>query len=152
MTVTLWQDVAEALRQRIARGDYPAGTTIPREADLMAEHGVGRDTVRRAIRQLTAEGQLEPVRRRGTVVRAQPVRQRIARARLVYRDEIGYFFDQAAQGWRPVRPPEVSRGPAPHDIALLLGLAAGEEVIIRDRVMGDPGTGRAVQLARPWSA
>jgi GntR family transcriptional regulator len=149
-TVTLWQDVAEALRQRIAVGDYPAGTTIPREADLMTEHGVGRDTVRRAIRQLTAEGQLEPVRRRGTVVRAQPVRQRIARARLVYRDEIGYFFDQAAQGWRPVRPPEASRGPAPHDIALLLSLATGEEVIIRDRVMGDPETGRATQLATSY--
>jgi GntR family transcriptional regulator len=146
----MWQDIADALRHAIARGDYPAGTTIPKETELMAAYGAGRETVRRAVIQLTAEGLVEPVRRRGTVVRAHPARRRITRSRLVYRDELGYYFDQTAQGWRPVQPPTVSRGPAPFDIATQLGVAPGEEAIIRDRIMGDPQTGRPTQLATSY--
>ena len=73
--MTMWQDIADALRDAIIRGDYPPGTTIPKETELMAAHSAGRETVRRAVIQLTAEGLVEPVRRRGTVVRARPARQ-----------------------------------------------------------------------------
>src|SRR5262249_36492188 len=76
--------------------------------------------------------------------------RRITRSRQVYRDELGYFFDQTAQGWRPVRPPSVSRGPVPYDIAALLDLEPGVEVVIRDRLMGDPVTGRPTQLAASY--
>lgn len=68
----------------------------------------------------------------------------------MYRDELGYFFDQTAQGWRPIVSPAVSRGPVPYDIAALLDLEPGVEVIIRDRVMGDPDSGRATQLATSY--
>lgn len=148
--MVLWQDIAAALRDAIARGDYQPGTTIPKETELMAAHGVGRETVRRAIMQLTAEGLLEPVRRRGTVVRFPPARTQITRSRLVYRDDLGYYFDQAAQRWRPLQPPTVSKGPVPFDIAARLGLAPGDEVIIRDRLMGEPATGRPTQLATSY--
>ncbi len=124
--MAMWQDIAEALREAITRGDYPPGTTIPKETELMAMHGAGRETVRRAIIQLTAEGLVEPVRRRGTMVRARPARRPITRSRLVYRDELGYYFDQAAQGWRPLQPPDVSRGPVPFDVAARLGMASAE--------------------------
>ncbi len=148
--MVLWQDAAGALREAIARGDYQPGTTIPKETELMVTHGVGRETVRRAVAQLTAEGLLEPVRRRGTVVRARPVRTPISRSRLVYRDELGYYFDPAAQGWRALQPPSISRGPVPYDVAAYLGMSPGEEVVIRDRIMGDPGTGRPAQLATSY--
>jgi GntR family transcriptional regulator len=148
--VALWQDVADALRESIACGDYPVGTTIPKETALMAAYGVGRETVRRAVIQLSAEGLLEPVRRRGTVVRDRSARAQLTRSRLVYRDELGYYFDQAARGWRALQPPTVSRGPVPLDIAPQLGVAPGAEVIIRDRLMGDPATGRPTQLATSY--
>jgi DNA-binding GntR family transcriptional regulator len=148
--VALWQDIADSLRDAIARGDYQPGTTIPKETELMAMHDAGRETVRRAVIQLTAEGLLVPVRRRGTVVRLRPARRPITRSRLVYRDELGYFFDQAAQGWRPLQPPSVSRGPVPFDVAVQLGVAPGDEAIIRDRVIGDPVTGRPTQLATSY--
>ena len=148
--MALWQEIAAALREAIARGDYPPGTTIPKETELMAAHGVGRETVRRAVIQLTAEGLVEPVRRRGTVVRIRPARRPVTRSRLVYRDELGYYFDQAAQGWRALQPPTVSRGPVPFDIAAQLGVAPGDEAVIRDRIMGDPVTGRATQLATSY--
>ncbi len=101
-------------------------------------------------RSANRRGLVEPVRRRGTVVRQRPSRRRITRSRLVYRDELGYYFDQAAQGWRPVQTPSVSRGPVPYDVAALLGLEPGAEVVIRDRVMGDPATGQATQLATSY--
>jgi GntR family transcriptional regulator len=148
--MALWQEIAAALREAITRGDYPPGTTIPKETDLMAAHGAGRETVRRAVIQLTAEGLVEPVRRRGTVVRIRPLRKPVIRTRLVSRDELGYYFDQAAQGWRAVQAPTVSRGPVPFDIADQLGVAPGEEAIIRERVMGDPATGRPTQLATSY--
>ena len=44
----------------------------------------------------------------------------------------------------------MSRGPVPYDIAALLDLQPGAEVIIRDRVMGDPATGQATQLATSY--
>lgn len=148
--MTKWQDIADELRQAISRGDYPPGSLIPKEPELMAAFGTGRDPVRRAVAQLTAEGILEPRRRRGTIVRDRPARRRITRSRMVYRDEIGYYFDQAAQPWRALRPPSVSRGPAPYDVAALLGIAPGTEAVIRDRIMGDPATGQAAQLATSY--
>jgi DNA-binding GntR family transcriptional regulator len=148
--VTMWRDIAASLRQAIMQGDYPPGSVLPKETELMVRYRAGRETVRRAVAQLTGEGLVEPVRRRGTVVRLRPARRRITRSRLVYRDEIGYFFDQTAQGWRPVRPPAVSRGPVPIDIAAALGVLPGGEVVIRDRVMGDPDTGHAAQLATSY--
>jgi DNA-binding GntR family transcriptional regulator len=148
--VAMWQDIADALREAITRGVYPPGTTIPKETELMAMHGAGRETVRRAVIQLTAEGLVEPVRRRGTVVRARPARRPVTRSRLVYRDELGYYFDQAAQDWRPLRPPSVSRGPVPFDVAAQLGIAPGEESVIRDRILGDPRTGQPAQLATSY--
>ena len=148
--MVMWQDIADALREAITRGDYPAGTTIPKETELMAAHSAGRETVRRAVIQLTAEGLVEPVRRRGTVVRARPARRPITRSRLVYRDELGYYFDQAAQSWRPLQPPSVSQGPVPFDVAAQLGVAPGDEAVIRDRIMGNPETGQPVQLATSY--
>ena len=38
----------------------------------------------------------------------------------------------------------------PFDVAAQLGLAPGAEVIIRDRIMGDPATGRPTQLATSY--
>src|ERR1019366_3505504 len=143
-------DIADALRDAITHGDYPPGGTIPKERELMATHAAGRETVRRAVIQLTAEGLVEPVRRRGTVVRVRPARRPVSRSRLVYRDELGYYFDQAAQGWRPLQPPSVSRGPVPFDIAAQLGVAPGDEAVIRERIMGDPETGKPTQLATSY--
>lgn len=148
--MTRWEDVAMALREAIARGDYPPAAVIPKESELMAQHAVSRATIRRAINQLAAEGLLQPIRRRGTIVRDQPPRTRITRTRRVYRDDLGYFFDPTAQTWRALQPPTITWGPCPHDIAHLLQLTPGAEVLIRDRIMGDPDTGHASQLATSY--
>ncbi|WP_433371821.1 GntR family transcriptional regulator [Streptosporangium sp. CA-115845] len=145
-----WHAVAASLREAIAKGAYRPGDTIPKEEELEALHGVSRSTVRRAVAQLTTEGLLTPVRRGGTKVRERYERNRITRARMVYRDERGYYFDPAARPWAALRPPVVRWEPAPQDIAYALGVEPGAEVLVRDRLMGDPRTGDPIQLATSY--
>jgi len=58
------------MRDRIACGALPAGTRLPGEPDLAAEHGVARVTVRRALDQLARDGLVERRPGVGTFVRA----------------------------------------------------------------------------------
>lgn len=67
----LIEQVATALRSEIRSGALPTGSKVPAERDLSARFGVSRDTVRRAVQQLTAEGLVVAGRgREGRRVRA----------------------------------------------------------------------------------
>ena len=68
--------LADLMRQRIAKGFWPRGHTVPSIEKLMAEFDVARVTVRQAIQILAQEGLLLPQRGRGTFVTAEPGRQR----------------------------------------------------------------------------
>jgi GntR family transcriptional regulator len=145
-----WREVAQALREAIAADTYPPGTKIPKEEELQQQYDVSRTTIRRAVAQLTAEGLLTPVRRGGTTVREQPERTVLALDTQAWRDELGYYFSQTVQNLRALTTPTVAQSPCPPDIAPLLGIAPGDPVVVRDRVMGDPATGRVVQLATSY--
>lgn len=54
----LYRTVARALRERVGDGTYAPGSRIPTEEELVREFGVSGITVRRAIRDLAAEGLL----------------------------------------------------------------------------------------------
>lgn len=60
----------EQLRQSITSGEWPVGTRIPTEPGLATALGVGRNTVREAVRALAHSGILEVRRGDGTYVRA----------------------------------------------------------------------------------
>ena len=64
-------DTLNFLKARIVRGDWPINSRIPREPDLMAMIGVGKSTVREAVRALAAQGMLEPITGVGTFVRSR---------------------------------------------------------------------------------
>lgn len=51
-------------------GEWPLNSKIPTEVELAAELGVGRSTIREAVRTLAGLGMLEPARSRGTFVRS----------------------------------------------------------------------------------
>ncbi|GAA4115471.1 GntR family transcriptional regulator [Streptomyces xanthochromogenes] len=153
MSNPAYQQMAAELRAAIDDGTYPAGGTLPKIVDLAQQHGVAKQTARAAVAQLEAEGLVDVTRRRGTVVRARPTRRRLTRGRQVLRDERGYYFDASAQPWTALEPPAITWAPAPRDIATLLGLPAGEEqqdVLVRDRLMGDATTGTPLQLATSY--
>jgi DNA-binding GntR family transcriptional regulator len=141
-----YQVIANDLRNAIYQGEYPPGAQLPQRTELMERYGVSQETASKAYRELAKEGLVEVARKRGARVRRHPERRQITRERTVYRDEIGYFFDQAAQDWRALAPTEIGRVPAPWDIARLMNVPVGSEVVIRARIMGDPDTHQVHQL------
>jgi GntR family transcriptional regulator len=145
-----YREIAADLRQQISDGRYLPGDKLPMLTKLQEQYGAGYQTVRSAISLLEQEGLVVAVRRRGTIVRERPERRRITRSRQVFRDEIGYFFDQTAQRWAALEAPGIRWGVVPVDLAGLMGLGTGTEVLIRDRLMGDPETRKPKQLATSY--
>jgi len=69
------RDATRRLQEAITSGRWPINSQIPKEAELAAELGVGRSTIREAVRSLAHLGMLEPAPGRGTFVRSlNPVR------------------------------------------------------------------------------
>ncbi len=66
----LVEQVIEQLRAEIRAGGLPLGERLPPEADLATTFGVGRNTVREAVRALAHAGLLEVRQGDGTFVRA----------------------------------------------------------------------------------
>ena len=61
-----YQVLREQLRDEIAAGQYSDGARLPTESELVARHGLSRQTVRRAFQDLVAEGAVYRVPGRGT--------------------------------------------------------------------------------------
>lgn len=61
-----YQTLRQQLREEIAAGVYRDGIRLPTESELVARHGLSRQTVRRAFQDLVAEGVVYRVPGRGT--------------------------------------------------------------------------------------
>ncbi len=75
----LYVEIADLLRQRIARRSWKASAKIPSIEELMVEFGVARVTVRQAMGILESEGLIERHRGRGTFVVEAPTETRLLR-------------------------------------------------------------------------
>jgi GntR family transcriptional regulator len=71
----LWAQLTARLGERLHAGEF--GAQFPTEAELMADYGVSRHTVREALRRLSEAGLLDRQRGRGSFVRdaAGPIEQ-----------------------------------------------------------------------------
>jgi GntR family transcriptional regulator len=61
-----YQTLRDQIRDEIAAGRYRGGARLPTESELVARHGLSRQTVRRAFQDLVAEGVVFRVPGRGT--------------------------------------------------------------------------------------
>jgi GntR family transcriptional regulator len=66
--VPLYYQLASLLRNKISSGEFGVGAKIPTEAELVADYGVSRITVRQALRSLEEEGLIRREAGRGTFV------------------------------------------------------------------------------------
>ncbi|WP_031469854.1 FadR/GntR family transcriptional regulator [Sciscionella sediminilitoris] len=66
----LVDQVIEQMRTAVTEGEWPIGERIPTESELVTSLGVGRNTVREAVRALSHSGLLEVRQGDGTYVRA----------------------------------------------------------------------------------
>ena len=70
-----YQVLQQRLRDEIAAGVYRDGVRLPTESELVAQHGLSRQTVRRAFHDLVAEGVVYRVPGRGTYASEAYMRQ-----------------------------------------------------------------------------
>lgn len=141
-----YRELASALRDAIQAGTYPAGSTLPKQDEIAAEHGVNVNTVRKAVSVLEAEGLVTPVRRKGTVVRARPPMRRLGIERYAKSKWkfglVAFAADREASGraWkRDDQTNTVRRADADADTAEALGVEPGSPVYERARLIKDAG-------------
>ncbi|MGV9672966.1 MULTISPECIES: FadR/GntR family transcriptional regulator [unclassified Gordonia (in: high G+C Gram-positive bacteria)] len=65
--------VVDRMHELIRNGQWPVGARIPAEPELVEQFGVGRNTIREAVRALEHSGLLMPRRGDGTYVRSRNV-------------------------------------------------------------------------------
>ncbi|MDX3090059.1 MULTISPECIES: FadR/GntR family transcriptional regulator [Streptomyces] len=98
----LVEQAADRLRAQITGGQWPVGTKLPGETTLAKELGVGRSTVREALRALAGAGLVRPRHGAGVFVTATepledwPTRLRRAAATDVYEVRLGLEVHAAA--------------------------------------------------------
>ncbi|MCP8940777.1 GntR family transcriptional regulator [Alsobacter sp. SYSU M60028] len=62
------KDIVHRIGSRIVSGELKESSILPREAELASEYGVGRSTLREAVKVLSGKGLIRTVRRFGTQV------------------------------------------------------------------------------------
>ena len=127
--------IADVLRDRIAREVYKRGEPLPSEPELAKEFAVSRITVNRAVGLLRTDGLVRVRRGLGSFVRSIPVVTRNANTRFTARDLGRGAFDVEvrALGMKPRSEVSIDRVPASDRAASLLGLEPSAEVVVRRR-------------------
>lgn len=90
--------VVSKLQQQLSLGIYQPGDKLPSEPELMVQFGVGRSTIREAVRILSNTGLLCVRQGSGTVVQSQsgitePLQQRLRRADAADLDEVRQLLE-----------------------------------------------------------
>ena len=88
-----YAQIADILRQRIARGVWSRGEMLPSIEKLMEEFSVARVTVRQAVKLLSDEGLVSPHRGRGTVICGLPARERSLRVHTTFAGLVDMYRD-----------------------------------------------------------
>jgi GntR family transcriptional regulator len=150
-----WRSIARDLRDAITRGELRPGTQLPSQEELAHRYGVVRPTVTRALAALVDEGLVVSAKLRGSWVAHPPVRLAITRYSTVAvpdreRPDLGPWETACAEHGIAGNAElvAVERGPAPPAVAERLRLAAGAEVVRRDRRMW--ADSYVVQLQSAW--
>ncbi|MGW5388282.1 GntR family transcriptional regulator [Nocardia sp. NPDC003963] len=147
MGSTGYRELAASLRAAIQAGEYPPGSTLPKQDEIAAHYDVNIKTVRQAIGLLDAEGLVTPIRRRGTVVRDRPPMRRLgieryAKSKWKFGNTVAFAADREASGraWKPTdQTNTVQLVEADAETAEAFGLPAGAQIYERGRLVRDAG-------------
>lgn len=126
--VPLYLQIKEDLLSKIDAGVWPEQSMIPTEADLCAEYGVSKITVREAVKLLVRDGRLSRIPGKGTFITRPKIEQTLNRF---------FSFTRWAQqeGLEPAsRILRVESLPSDPHIARHLGVADGDPVTRIERL------------------
>ena len=137
-----YAQVVDEIKRRIEAGDYPPGSLLPSEHQLVQDFGVSRPTIVKALSALRQENWIETQQGRGSFVRGRPALAQAERTRpaqnVLELPEAQLAGDLVQAGVK-VAPPHV---------AALLGLETGAKAFLRQRVLSEDG--EPVELASAW--
>lgn len=139
----LYLQLQRHIAAALAAGELSPGDCLPAERDIATMTGLSRVTVRKAIQELVASGQLVQRRGSGTYV-AQKV-ERLEQALSL----LTSFTEDMSRRGRSVESRWVSRlidAPAPEEV-MALGLGAGDRVARLERVRCSDGVPLAIERA-----
>jgi GntR family transcriptional regulator len=135
------QVVAE-IKQRIDRGDYPPGTLLPSEHQLVADFGVSRPTIVKSLSALRQEGWIDTQQGRGSFVRGRPALADAERSRPAH--DVLELPETELSGELV----QAGIKAAPQTILTLLKLPKGAKAFLRQRVLSHGA--EPVELASVW--
>ncbi len=95
---SLADEIAARLQQQVSLGHYKVNEKLPIEPELMKQFGVGRSTIREAVKILTNSGLLRVQQGVGTFVEQttvsrEPMDQRLKRANIQDLDEVRQLLE-----------------------------------------------------------
>lgn len=126
--ITLWRQIVSKLQGDIASGALIPGTRLPTEAELSAQFGVNRHTVRRALEELSRDGLVRVEQGRGSFV-AEDVLDYNVEARTRFSEWIRKHNKEPSGIVRQLR-----ELPADQRVAAGLGLRGGSRVVLLERL------------------
>lgn len=134
----VFRQIADHLRQAVAKGRLKPGEQLPSEVQLMEHYGVARMTVRNALKLLQDEGLTIAEHGRGVYVRARPPVRRLASDRFAQRHRKEGKAAFIAESEQAAATPHVdmirvTEARPPVDVASRLGLAEDAKVVVRSR-------------------
>lgn len=130
--VSLVDQIIAQLHALIESGEWQVGTRIPTEAELSEQFGVGRNTIREAVRALGYAGMLETRQGDGTYVRAlndlaAMIQRRVQRSALTEALEVRNSLERDAARLAAIR----------HTDADVTAMRAALDAQERDVLVGD---------------
>ncbi|HEY3732354.1 MAG TPA: GntR family transcriptional regulator [Streptosporangiaceae bacterium] len=135
------QVVAE-IKRRIDRGEYPPGTLLPSEHQLVASFEVSRPTIVKALGELRQGGWIDTQQGKGSFVRGRPAladAERTRPAHDVLEVPETELAGELVQAGVKLAPPHVTA---------LLSLERGARAFVRQRLLSQDG--EPVELASAW--
>ncbi|OUC84310.1 GntR family transcriptional regulator [Streptosporangium minutum] len=128
-----YAQLVQALQRRIESGDYPPGSLLPSENQLINEFGVSRPTVVAALRVLREQGWIDSQQGKGRFVRGRPA---MASAEQPRPGQAYLTAPETASAGEVIEAAAVA---VPNRIAALLNLAPKSKAFLRRRLISRDG-------------
>ncbi|MEV4216814.1 GntR family transcriptional regulator [Nonomuraea sp. NPDC049725] len=128
-----YAQLVHTLQRRIESGDYPPGSLLPSENQLIQEFAVSRPTVVAALRVLREQGWIESQQGKGRFVRGRPA----LASREQNRPGQAYLSTPEAEFAGEVV--EAGARVVPNRVGVLLGLEAKSKAFVRRRLISRDG-------------
>jgi GntR family transcriptional regulator len=137
-----YAQVVNEIQRRIEQGEYPPGTLLPSEHQLVEAFGVSRPTIVKALSALRHDGWVETQQGKGSFVRGRPALANVERTRPAH-DVL-----ELPETELPGELVQAGVKLAPPHVTALLGLKPAARAFVRQRLLSDES--EPVALASIW--